>query len=1095
MAIVAVCAIVYANIWGDEMRLHPVLLLGASLLASAAHAADKPVIQPAPAWVAPVPMPPAGEKNDEAPVRLMLTDQQVKIEPGRVTSYSSLALVIQTPQGLAAGNLSFPWDPKTDTLFVHKLAIHREGAVIDVLDSQSFNIVRREPNLENAMLDGVLTANIQPEGLRVGDVLEYAITYERSDPVLKGHVEQIGGTWNGLPIERANLRVEWPSNLSVSVRQSGGLPAVKTVKSGAVTRFEMRLDDVQPIVPPRGAPLRYALGRVVEFTDFRSWADLGALMAPLYQEAAHVPAQGALRDELEKIRAAGADPIRRAEAALALAQDRVRYVALLMGSGGYVPASAEETWSRRFGDCKAKSALLLALLHELGIEAEPVAVNIFAGDGIDQRLPMIGLFNHVLVRARIDGRDYWLDGTRTGDASLARLRTPFYHWGLPLIAKNAALVKMVPAPLDDPDYDLAIDIDAREGLAVPAAVKAMVTLRGDEATETRLALAAMAADARDATLRQYWKDRLDDLDIAKVGATFDQATGTQQLAMEGKLAMDWDDSQYWTDWTRVGFDADFSRTDGTDKAAPYANGHPSYSRTIETIQLPPGFTAQNIFRPAPIDETVAGTEYRRKSSLTDNVFTIERTIRSVAPEFAAQDAPAAQKRLKALSDLPVSIRKPADYRRTRAELEEGLKTTPTDAEGFARRGFNLTELLRFDEAKAAFEEALVLEPGNSGAIYGLSNALYQSGNPEAAIRMVEETAIEAIDAPALAGLRAFFALNKGDLTSAEASFTRMIALAPDNAAGWAGRATARQRTGDLEGALADSAAALKIKPTQPDLNLMRANIFRGLGKPDDAGAEADAMMAANPDNNFAFVAAGNIYAALGRSEEAFKASERALAIKPEAFVYLNRVQLRPAGDLDARLADVEAALALEPDLVNALAAKAQLIFQRGDVAQAVQLYTALLDKDADNRELLHQRGMAYAKMGDKARADSDFAAARAGAVDPAQYNSMCWTKMTMDVALQEALDDCDLALGKQPDFAPFLDSRGFVLLRLGRLDEAIADFDKALAKLPDLASSRFGRALAWARKGEDEKARADREAAIKSDPRVEETFASYGLSL
>src|SRR5207245_7674926 len=41
--------------------------------------------------------------------------------------------------------------------------------------------------------------------------------------------------------------------------------------------------------------------------------------------------------------------------------------------GGLVPASAETTWSRRFGDCKAKTALLLAILHEFGIEAEPVA--------------------------------------------------------------------------------------------------------------------------------------------------------------------------------------------------------------------------------------------------------------------------------------------------------------------------------------------------------------------------------------------------------------------------------------------------------------------------------------------------------------------------------------------------------------------------------------------------------------------------------------------------------------------------------------------------------------------------------------------------
>ena len=72
-------------------------------------------------------------------------------------------------------------------------------------------------------------------------------------------------------------------------------------------------------------------------------------------------------------------------------QERVRYVALLMGQGGYVPAAAETNSSRRYGDCKAKTALLLAILHELGIAAEPVVVNAVAGDMVADRLPSIGM--------------------------------------------------------------------------------------------------------------------------------------------------------------------------------------------------------------------------------------------------------------------------------------------------------------------------------------------------------------------------------------------------------------------------------------------------------------------------------------------------------------------------------------------------------------------------------------------------------------------------------------------------------------------------------------------------------------------------------
>jgi hypothetical protein len=49
---------------------------------------------------------------------------------------------------------------------------------IDVLGSgQTFTTLRREQNLEQAVLDGVLTANLNSEDLQVGDILEVAYTH------------------------------------------------------------------------------------------------------------------------------------------------------------------------------------------------------------------------------------------------------------------------------------------------------------------------------------------------------------------------------------------------------------------------------------------------------------------------------------------------------------------------------------------------------------------------------------------------------------------------------------------------------------------------------------------------------------------------------------------------------------------------------------------------------------------------------------------------------------------------------------------------------------------------------------------------------
>jgi hypothetical protein len=608
-------------------------LLGSAgmLAASAAQANDKIVYAPVPDWVKPVTLadrpvtPPAGG-TDEAPLRLLLTDQQVAFAPGSVTTYSDVLMKIGTSQGLAAGNISLPWRPDVDTLIIHRLVIRRGDKIIDVLGAgQTFTVVRREANLDNAVLDGVFTANIQPEGLQVGDVLDLAMSIVSRDPVMQRNAEFVGAGWNAMPVGRAHLSARWPSTMTVRFNAIGDLPAVQPVKTGGDNAIDITRDDLVLPVLPKGAPQRFQIGRLVELSTFAEWSDVAALMAPLYAKAAVLPADGPLAAEVARIRAASADPKTRAEAALALVQDRIRYVALAMGAGGLVPADPSETWSRRFGDCKGKTVLLMAMLRALGIEADAVVVSTGFGDGLDARLPRVGAFDHVLVRATIAGKVYWLDGTRNGDVALDRLTVPAFRWGLPLVARNAALVRMMPAPFDQPQTDLTIRIDARGGLMTPAPVTVERVVRGDAAIIMGAALANLAGDARDRALRDYWKGEYDFIDVASTSASVDPKTGERRLTMQGKARMDWSTGWYEADGMGIGYRADFSRDPGPNRDAPYAVGYPGYSRTTETILLPPGFPSFQAEGKNDITRAVAGIEYHRRVSLKDGVFTAERT--------------------------------------------------------------------------------------------------------------------------------------------------------------------------------------------------------------------------------------------------------------------------------------------------------------------------------------------------------------------------------------------------------------------------------------------------------------------------------------
>ncbi len=72
--------------------------------------------------------------------------------------------------------------------------------------------------------------------------------------------------------------------------------------------------------------------------------------------------------------------------------------------------------------------LLIALLRELGVAAEPVLGNLEGSDGADLRLPSPTVFNHVLVKATIGGRaTSW---TALSDRGLAAA-SPAFRWALP----------------------------------------------------------------------------------------------------------------------------------------------------------------------------------------------------------------------------------------------------------------------------------------------------------------------------------------------------------------------------------------------------------------------------------------------------------------------------------------------------------------------------------------------------------------------------------------------------------------------------------------------------------------------------------------
>ncbi|WP_052730401.1 DUF3857 domain-containing protein [Sphingomonas sp. SRS2] len=1064
----------------------------ATTLAAPVYGGEQILFGPAPSWVRPVA--PATVTPDGGSVSYLLSDEQYRLEPGRIGSYEETVWRIENPEGFGTGNVSLSWQPEIHSLTINKLTIRRGDRVIDVLKSgQSFSILRREANLESAMLDGTLTATLQPEDLQVGDIIELASTIVSTDPIYRTHVEAVGDADFSVKVGRKHFSAEWPAAVKVRLRQTEGLPALTPKQSSDMAKVEFTLDDLMPTVTTSHAPARFRRPRLIEFSDFNNWSELAALFAPMYDKVVALRPGSPLQAEVDRIKALSSDPVVRTEAALTLVQGRVRYVALLMGTGNFAPADPAVTWSRRFGDCKAKSAMLVAMLRAMDINAAPVIVNTYGNDGLDQRLPMLRYFNHVIVRATIRGKDYWLDGTRTGDLRLDQLGTPDYDWGLPLV-QDAGLVRMLSEQLALPEADTQLRIDARAGISSPAPVQAEIVLRGDDAYGMQQSVANLTADQRDKWVRDYWVKRYPFIQVKTAGQSYDANKREQRLTMDGIATMDWRGGVYWLTDSDVGFkNASLERGPGENRDAPYSVRFPYFVRATETLLLPPGVKPVNV---EPVDQIAGGIHFVRTADLTGSRFTAVTSMKSVAREFAASEAPSAQQTMRALADHNPALRASVESHAPRTAQQEPADASagrrPMDA--FTLRGFELLGDMDFDGASAAFETALKRDANNVRALAGRGLILAWYDDFNGAARDLNAAAVLDPEDPYVLRNRGYLAQKQKRHAEAIRFYTRVLQTQPDDHVTYGWRAEVYHLVGDDAAAIRDAHAATKLSPGWADMYFLRARIYQKAREDAKAFAEAEAAIAAAPENSFAHYQAAIIYNEGGRKDAALKAINRAIEIRPGAEMFVSRMFMRADDDLASKRQDIEAALRFDPSNLQALREKAALQDRTGDpMGGAATLAIALREQPQDS-QLLTLRAELLSQAGHKGEAARSFTAARVTAKSSTDFDLLCWNHALTDIDLPTALQDCEVASAKTPDDYLTLKSLALVKLKLGKTDEAIESYSRSLALEPDNAGSLFGRAVAWQRKGDAQKAKADRDAALAADPGIAATAQKAGLT-
>ncbi|WP_095011334.1 DUF3857 domain-containing protein [Tsuneonella mangrovi] len=898
-------------------------------LSAPAIAGDTVIYAPPAKWVAPKSLDDA-EKSGPA---VALLDKQIHMEGGTVSTYQDSAIRLSTPTMLTqAGTIKAQWMPDKGDLIVHRIELIRDGKTIDLIkQGAKFEVLRREKNLEKREVDGSRTATLVVPGAQVGDILRISYTITLKDQAL-GQQMQAFDTMptKPLPLETGSLSISWPTGEPVRWATFHGPDDLKTVDRNGTTT--LTIDLPLPKVPDgaQNAPVRFNFPPIVQATTFADWNAVSKKMASVFDSAVGFGPNSPLNDQVKAIKSQTDDPLAQAVLATRLVQDKISYLLNGMNGGNYIPQKPDETWEQRYGDCKAKSVLLLSLLKALGIKAEPFLVLSNGGDTLPDLLPMPGDFDHVVVHATIAGKEYWLDGTTSG-TRLANIATvPNFRYGLPLREEGADLMALPKRLPEAPTQQVTLTYDSSAGIYVPVLYNLDIALSGPIAATLRTAADQLEGDALRSAVISIIKPVIDDSQPVSTAITYDDASGIAHITASGIRTTPWNRNNEVTEMhppatpvADISFDADRARAEWKD--VPLLLTGPTYQGYAFSMLLPDGGKGFSTSGKKSIDTSIAGIEIKSEASLSDGKFTLDQSVRAAADELPAADIPAA-----ARSDAAISNNLP--------KLEAPAQT-----------------LMNWDYVGARRKLLAPIE-----AAYAKLIANDSSAEPSEQANDYES--------------RASFRWGTGDLAGAESDYDVAIEKSASVDLYYT-RGSLKWGRGDLPGALADYRAGESLEGKGKSYSAQVMLLGR-MGKGDEALALAKeyANLAKTPANAQNVEAEALMWA--GQRTEGLALIRKALTRRPGDPQLLNNLcwQAGIWNMVDAEImATCNTAVEKSNWAAPELDSRAMAYFRQGKLAEAKADYDAALEASPWIYASRFMRGVVRIKMGDKAGGEKDIA--------------------------------------------------------------------------------------------------------------------------
>ncbi len=342
---------------------------------------------------------------------LFLEDEETVVfdSQGRAVHSRYFLYKILTQKGTEGwGDVSISWGPWHEERPGLRARVITPDGTVHVLDARTITDAPAKENEDNVFSDRrVLRAPLP--AIAPGSLVEEELVSTESAPLFAAGTVERFYFGSSVAVQHTRLVLDTPAALPLRY-DIHLLPDLRPQRNEAEGRVRITfdyglvetVDDVETELPsdlPAYPSITFSSGTM--------WRQI----AEEYGKIVDKQIAGAdLKSLVGKLTAGKASRDEKAAAILQYLDREVRYTGVEFGESALVPHLPSETLARKYGDCKDKASLLVAMLRVANIPAYIALLNAGSREDVGLDLPGMGMFDHAIVYVP-GSPDLWIDAT------------------------------------------------------------------------------------------------------------------------------------------------------------------------------------------------------------------------------------------------------------------------------------------------------------------------------------------------------------------------------------------------------------------------------------------------------------------------------------------------------------------------------------------------------------------------------------------------------------------------------------------------------------------------------------------------------------